>query len=95
MNITDLGFFAATLTTFAFFPQTYQSWKTKDLRGISLTMYSMFTVGVILWIIYGYRIHSWPIMIANIVTLFSAGSILFLKIQESKQSKSSSTNAQN
>jgi MtN3 and saliva related transmembrane protein len=85
MDITILGFVAATLTTLAFLPQTIHSWKTRDLSGISLSMYSLFTVGVVLWIIYAAMIRNWPVLMANVITLGTSGSILFLKIQSLKK----------
>jgi MtN3 and saliva related transmembrane protein len=85
MDITILGFVAATLTTLAFLPQTIHSWKTRDLSGISLSMYSLFTVGVVLWIIYAAMIRNWPVLMANIITLGTSGSILFLKLQSLKK----------
>jgi len=85
MHADLLGFVAATLTTIAFIPQTLQSWKTRDMSGISLPMYSLFTVGVILWIVYASLIQNWPVLIANIVTLGTSGSILWLKIQSLKK----------
>ena len=85
MNADYLGFIAATLTTIAFIPQTVQSWKTRDMSGISLPMYSLFTTGVILWIIYATLIWNLPVLIANIITLGTSGSILWLKIQALKK----------
>ena len=85
MNADVLGFVAATLTTIAFIPQTIQSWRTRDMSGISLPMYSLFTTGVVLWIIYASLIQNWPVLIANIITLGTSGSILWLKIQPIKK----------
>ncbi len=81
MDSNLLGFIAAALTTAAFIPQTIQSWKSRDLSGISLTMYSLFTCGVVLWIVYAIMIYSWPVLIANVITLGTSSSILYLKIQ--------------
>lgn len=75
-----IGYTAAILTTTSFMPQAYKSWKSKDLSGISTTMYSAFTVGVILWLIYGINLKSTPIIVANIFTLIPATIILILKI---------------
>lgn len=75
-----IGYGAAFLTTVSFIPQAYQSWKTRDLSGISLPMYSLFTTGVAAWLVYGYFIHSTPVMLANLVTLILSLSILILKI---------------
>lgn len=81
MNTSELiGFFAASLTTIAFVPQAYQSWKTRDLSGISLPMYSLFSTGVLFWLIYGILITSWPVIIANAITLILACVVLSLKI---------------
>ena len=82
-NLTDIiGYCAAFLTTIAFAPQAYQSWKTRNLDGISLTMYSLFTTGVALWFFYGLLIHSMPIIFANTITLFLSSSIMDLKIKQ-------------
>jgi MtN3 and saliva related transmembrane protein len=81
VDIPDLtGYFAAILTTVAFVPQALKSWRTRDLSGVSLTMYSLFTLGVILWFAYGILLGSWPIIIANAVTLTLAGTVLALKV---------------
>ena len=82
MNATDLiGYFSAFLTTFAFVPQAYHSWKTRDLSGVSLPMYSLFSAGVLGWIVYGVKIASWPIVVANIITLILACAVLWLKLK--------------
>lgn len=75
-----LGFAAGALTTSAFLPQVLKSWQTRDLSGISLRMYSLFTVGVALWLVYGIAVTSWPVIIANAITLALAGGVLLLKL---------------
>jgi MtN3 and saliva related transmembrane protein len=82
MNLTDLiGTVSAILTTIAFVPQAYHSWKTRDLSGVSLPMYTIFSIGVVGWIIYGLQIGSWPVILANIVTLLLSCVVLWLKIK--------------
>lgn len=75
-----IGYGAAVLTTAAFVPQAVKSWKTRDLSGISLSMYSLFTLGVGLLLIYGLFIGSWPVILANGITLTLAGMVLGLKL---------------
>lgn len=83
MSITDVtGYLAAFLTTFAFVPQAHHSWKTRDLSGVSLPMYSLFSLGVLAWLIYGMLIHSLPIIAANSLTLMLACIVLYLKISQ-------------
>jgi MtN3 and saliva related transmembrane protein len=75
-----LGYVAATLTTASFVPQAVLTLRTRDVSGISLGMYSAFTVGVALWLLYGWRLGEWPIIVANAVTLAVAATILATKI---------------
>jgi MtN3 and saliva related transmembrane protein len=79
-NDTELlGFVAATLTTLAFVPQVWLTWKTRRAEGISLGMYAVFTTGVLLWLVYGVNTGSWPIVAANGVTLVLSLAILVMK----------------
>ena len=80
-NYIDLfGFSAALLTTIAFVPQLYKTWQTKSAEDVSLIMLILFITGLICWIIYGFKIHSIPILVANIITFIFNFSILVLKI---------------
>lgn len=76
-----IGYMAATLTTLSFVPQAMHSFRTKDVSGVSLGMYSIFTLGIALWLVYGLMIGAWPIVIANIITLALASLILFMKLR--------------
>jgi MtN3 and saliva related transmembrane protein len=76
-----VGYAAAGLTTLSFIPQAVHSWSTRDLSGISLSMYTLFTLGVGLWMLYGIALESWPIILANAITLALAGSVLVLKVR--------------
>ena len=79
--IDAIGAIAAVLTTASFVPQAWHSFKTRDVSGISLGMYSVFTVGVALWLVYGVLLYSWPLMIANSITLALALAILVMKLR--------------
>lgn len=76
-----IGYLAATLTTCSFVPQALHTFRTRDVRGISLSMYAAFTVGIALWLVYGLLLQAWPIVAANAVTLTLAGAILAMKIR--------------
>lgn len=82
LSIDDwLGFSAATLTTASFLPQAWLTFRTRDVSGISLAMYSAFTLGIVLWLVYGIRLGAWPLIVANTVTLVLAGAVLLMKIR--------------
>ncbi|NWG87968.1 MAG: SemiSWEET transporter [Hydrogenophilaceae bacterium] len=80
-----IGYPAAILTTAAFVPQAWRSWRTRDLSGISLPMYLLFTLGVACWLLYGLAIASLPVVLANAITLALAGVVLWLKLRELRQ----------
>ena len=82
MTLTDwVGSAAAFLTTFSFVPQAWHTFKTKDVTGISLGMYSVFTSGVALWLVYGLMLQACPVVAANAVTLALASMILVMKLR--------------
>ncbi|MGZ0015358.1 SemiSWEET family sugar transporter [Yeosuana sp. AK3] len=76
-----IGFIAAVLTTAAFLPQVYKTWKTKDVSGLSLPMLLMFFMGVLGWLIYGVLKNSPSLIFANAITAFSTFLLVFFKIK--------------
>ena len=81
-TLTELiGVVAAVLTTISFVPQVWHSFKTRDVSGISLVMYSIFTVGIALWLAYGILLKAWPLIVANGITLTLAMAILLMKLR--------------
>ena len=84
MNVEIFGYIAAILTTAAFLPQLIKTLKTKKAEDVSLVTLIMFIVVVLCWIIYGYKISSIPILLANLITLLLNLMILISKIYFSK-----------
>ncbi|WP_244548167.1 SemiSWEET family sugar transporter [Aquimarina spongiae] len=76
-----LGLIAAILTTAAFLPQVYKTWKTKSTDSLSLSMLLIFVSGVLSWLVYGFLIDSFPIILANFVTAISGILLLYFKIR--------------
>ncbi len=76
-----IGTLAAICTTIAFIPQALLVLKRRETRDISLAMYIVFNTGLALWLAYGVAIASWPIIIANIITLCLALAILGAKLR--------------
>lgn len=82
MSPADLsGYIAATLTTVAFVPQAWLTWRRKKTEGVSLGMYVIFTAGVATWLLYGILMNSGPIILANVATLILALFILIMKVR--------------
>jgi len=80
-NIEIIGLIAAFLTTASFLPQVYKTWKTKDVSGLSLPMFSMFFIGIVFWLIYGIYKESLAIILSNSVTVVSSFLLLYFKIK--------------
>jgi MtN3 and saliva related transmembrane protein len=74
--VTALGLLAAALTTFSFLPQVIKTWRSKSADDLSLGTFSMFCAGVVCWLAYGLLIDDLPIILANVITLILAGSVL-------------------
>jgi len=79
--VTIIGYLAAFGTTASFLPQAVKTIQTKDTSGISLPMYILFTVGTLLWLIYGVLAPSLPVAVANAITLIFASTILIYKVK--------------
>jgi MtN3 and saliva related transmembrane protein len=82
MNIVQLlGLVAGSLTTAAFLPQVLKTWKSKSAKDLSLGMFSLFCLGVTLWLIYGFMVNDIPVIAANLVTLMLASTLLIFKLR--------------
>jgi MtN3 and saliva related transmembrane protein len=79
--IAVVGFAAGTLCTLAYLPQALHSFRTKSVRDISLTMLVSLNLGLLLWVAYGFLIHSLPIILPNAVTFFLAFPLLIMKLR--------------
>ena len=80
MTLVDgLGYAAATLTPASFLPQAWLTFRSRDVSGISLAMYSVFTLGIAGWLVYGLLLQAWPIVVANVITFVLSASILAMK----------------
>jgi len=86
MNYVEIiGFAAAFLTTAAFLPQVYKTWKTKDVSALSMPMLFMFITGIILWLVYALYIDSPSMIVANTITTGSSVLLIYFKIKYSKK----------
>jgi MtN3 and saliva related transmembrane protein len=79
--ITIVGLIAATCTTISFVPQAIKTIQTKDTSGISLSMYSLFAFGTLMWLLYGIFSSNIPVSLANGITLVFSLIILTYKLK--------------
>jgi MtN3 and saliva related transmembrane protein len=82
MNPTQLlGLSAGAFTTIAFLPQVIKTWKSRSAKDLSLGMFSLFCLGVAMWLAYGILVNDIPVIAANLLTLILAGILLFFKLR--------------
>ena len=84
--INTIGLLAGLITTIAFIPQVLKIYRTKSGRDISARMFTIFSIGIALWLYYGVLLQSLPIILANAVTLILTLTILALKVRYSGKS---------
>jgi MtN3 and saliva related transmembrane protein len=80
-GIQILGLMAGCLTTAAFLPQVVKTWKSRSAKDLSLGMFSLFCLGVAMWLAYGLAVKDLPVIAANLVTLLLASTLLFFKLR--------------
>ena len=69
------------LTTLCWLPQALKVIREKETRALSLPARGAFTLGVMLWLIYGLAIDDWPLIGSNAVTLTLMAPILVMKLR--------------
>jgi len=82
-----IGLVAGCLTTVAFVPQLLKIYATKSGRDVSARMFLIFSLGVVLWLVYGLRIRSAPVVFANLFTLVLSIVILALKFRYGRRER--------
>jgi MtN3 and saliva related transmembrane protein len=76
-----IGLAAGMLTTIAFLPQVIKTWKSRSAKDLSLGMFSLFCLGVAMWLAYGILVMDIPVIAANMLTLMLASTLLFFKLR--------------
>lgn len=76
-----IGLVAASLTTFAFLPQSIRAIKTMHTKDLSLPTLIMLEVGIVIWIIYGFLISDIPLLAANTISFIFMTVTLRLKLK--------------
>ena len=80
-TIQLLGLEAGACTTIAFLPQVVKTWKSRSAKDLSLSMFSIFSLGVVLWLVYGFLVQDVPLIAANFITLMLASTLLVFKFR--------------
>ncbi len=80
MNVTHIGLFAGALTSAAVIPQVVKSYRSRQMRDISIWQPVLLNVGMALWLVYGVIIHDLPLGAANSFSLVCYTLLIVMKI---------------
>ncbi|MBN1621731.1 MAG: SemiSWEET transporter [Endomicrobiales bacterium] len=81
MNSFVIGMIAGALCTISFVPQVVKIFKTKNAKDLSLLTFSVFSFGVLLWVVYGVLVKELPIILTNAVIFVLAIAIVVMKVR--------------
>ena len=76
-----VGYAAAVMGTLIMFPQLIKTLRTKSAKDISMGMLVVFLANCFLWVIYGFLIGAWPIIISNSLVFMIVMIELILKLK--------------
>ena len=79
--IDFVGGTGAVLTTLCWLPLGIKVIREKETRALSLPATVAFSLGVVLWLVYGLAIGDWPLIGSNAVTLALMAPILAMKLR--------------
>jgi MtN3 and saliva related transmembrane protein len=75
-----IGYAAAVLTTAAFAPQVWRTWRTRSARDLSLAMLLAQGTGNFLWFVYAALAGVAPLAGANALTFMLIAALLVMKL---------------
>ena len=79
--IEVIGAVGGTLTTLCWLPQVRKACREKDTRSISLPTFTVLSVGVACWVVYGWGTGDLVVIGANSVSLCLIVTVLIAKLR--------------
>ncbi len=80
-----IGYLGGLALSVSFIPQAWKTFKTKDVAGLSLGMYSIYNLGVLCWIIYGFYLRSVQMVLFNSICICFSFPVLLMVIKYGKK----------
>lgn len=77
--ISVVGFLAGALTTAANLPQVWKTYRDKSAKGLSFRMLLILSLGLALWMVYGFLTDSLPLILTNGIGTVLIVSLIAMK----------------
>lgn len=75
-----IGYLGSFLTCVTFVPQVLKSWETQSVGDLSIWMIGIVICSTLVWLWYGIRIKSGPVMVANSIVFLLGCVLLYFKL---------------
>ncbi|MEJ7586203.1 MAG: SemiSWEET family transporter [Ferruginibacter sp.] len=86
MKWTEMvGLFGSFLSSITFIPQVYQTWRTKSVEDLNLTMMLIVFLSTVVWLVYGIAENLRPVYICNGIMCFLSFMLIYFKFRYGKK----------
>ena len=82
-----IGHIGSALSSLTFMPQVYQTWKSKSVKDLNLSMMLIVFVSTLIWIVYGIGRGLLPVIICNSIICFLSVVLIYFKISYGRTSQ--------
>ncbi|MEO6732190.1 MAG: SemiSWEET family transporter [Ferruginibacter sp.] len=80
-----VGLSGSVLSSITFMPQVYQTWKTKSVGDLNLSMMTIVFLSTVIWLVYGVGKNLLPVIICNGIICFLSLLLIYFKLVFTKK----------
>ena len=78
--INIIGYTASICMILGYLPQAIVTMRTRDTEGIAMPTFCMLGLGSIFFVVQGFALHNWPLVITNVITTVCSIIIFGIKL---------------
>lgn len=85
--LTIIGYGAAICMVMGYLPQAIHTIRTRETDGIALPTFLLLGLGSILFVVQGFMLHNWPLVITNVITTICSAIVFGIKMYNDHMKK--------
>lgn len=85
--VNIVGYAAAICMVCGYLPQAIYTIRTRDTDGIAMPTFLLLGFGSIFFVIQGFMIDNWPLIITNLITTVSSIIVFVIKVHNDRLKK--------
>ena len=82
-----VGYAAAICMVCGYLPQAIYTIRTRDTDGIAMPTFLLLAFGSIFFVIQGFMLGNWPLIITNLITTISSVIVFGIKVHNDRKKK--------